>query len=154
MRSIKGNTFAMFAIVVVTASGSISYKEKVIAPRHAYLVQGPDSVDPGKVIRRLILSPVDILAEIRACTEMSCPEGRLMEGMTVDFGAGPRLNYWVVMNGQRVQYSGTVRPEAFTARTDDARRLAGRLAFDDGKAGGPVVDVEFDASLTKEFRAK
>ena len=27
--------------------------------------------------------------------------------MAVDFTGGPRLNYWTVMNGQTVEYSGT-----------------------------------------------
>ena len=31
--------------------------------------------------------------------------------MTVDFDAGPRLNYWVVANGQKIQYSGTAKPD-------------------------------------------
>ena len=82
---------------------------------------------------------------------MSCSDGSLREGMTVDFGSGPRLNYWVVLNDQRVQYSGTAKPESFTARADGAGKLAGRLSIDDSGAGGAVVDVDFDATLVKDF---
>jgi hypothetical protein len=137
-----------------TAKGTVVYKGKSVALQYAYLVKGPDVVDPKQVIRRVILSPTDIGDRIRACTTMSCSDGDLREGMTVDFGNGPRLNYWVVMNDQRVQYSGTVKPEAFTARADDGRRIAGKLSFDDSKAGGPAVDVELDSALVKEFGAK
>jgi hypothetical protein len=137
-----------------TAKGTVVYKGKSIVFQHAYLVKGPDVVDPKQMIRRVVLSPTDVGDRIRACSTMSCSDGDLREGMTVDFGNGPRLNYWVVMNDQRVQYSGTVRPEAFTARVDDGRRIAGRLSFDDSKAGGPAVDVELDSALVKEFRAK
>jgi len=137
-----------------TAKGTVVYKGKSVVLQYAYLVKGPDVVDPKQVIRRVVLSPTDIGDRIRACSTMSCSDGDLREGMTVDFGNGPRLNYWVVMNDQRVQYSGTVRPEAFTARADDGRRIAGKLTFDDSKAGGPAVDVELDSALVKEFRDK
>ena len=145
-------TFA--ADEAAAAKGTVLYKGKSVTLRYAYLVKGPDVVDPKLVIRRVVLSPTDVSGRIRACATMSCSDGDLREGMTVDFGNGPRLNYWVVMNDQRVQYSGTARPEAFTARNDDGRRIAGRLSVDDGKAGGPAVDVEFDAALVKEFGAK
>jgi hypothetical protein len=71
--------------------------------------------------------------------------------MTVDFDSGPRLNYWVVMNDQRVQYSGTAKPESFTARADGPGKLAGRLSIDDSGAGGALVEVDFDAALVKDF---
>ncbi|MDQ6891724.1 MAG: hypothetical protein M3167_03480 [Acidobacteriota bacterium] len=137
-----------------TAKGTVVYKGRTIAVRYAYLVKGPDAVDAKQVIRRVVLSPTDIGDRIRACSNMSCSDGDLREGMTVDYGSGPRLNYWVVMNDQRIQYSGTVKPEAFTARTDDGRRISGRLSFNDSGAGGPTVEVELDATLVKEFRRK
>ena len=34
-------------------------------------------------------------------------------GVTVIFDAGPRLLFWVSLNGQRVQYSGTDAPSSF-----------------------------------------
>jgi hypothetical protein len=133
------------------ATGKVVYKGNTVAIRYAYLVRGPDAVDPKKVIRRLVLSPTDMEGKIRSCPEMSCSDGSVREGMTVDFDSGPRLNYWVVMNDQRVQYSGTAKPESFTARADGAGKLGGRLSIDDGAAGGAVVDVDFDATLVKEF---
>jgi hypothetical protein len=39
--------------------------------------------------------------------------------MTVDFDVSPRLNYWVVGNGQKVQYSGTAKPEETLKLTTD-----------------------------------
>ena len=36
---------------------------------------------------------------------------------------------------------------------NDAKRIAGKLAFDDAGAGGPKVDIEFDAALVKELTA-
>ena len=56
------------------------------------------------------------------------------------------------MNGQKIQYSGTATPDAFTARADAPGRLAGRLAIDDVAAGGPKLSAEFDVSILKEFK--
>ena len=99
----------------------------------------------------MILSATDIGQALRSCKTMMCADGQLTRGMTVDFDVGPRLNYWISLNGQKVQYSGTVTPDAFAARVNDARHLAGRLTIDDATAGGPKVDVEFNGKLFKEF---
>jgi hypothetical protein len=140
-----------------SAKGTLIYKAKTgeirASPKHAYLVKGPDAVDTSKTIRKLILSETDLGAKIAACKSMSCTDADLGSGMTVDLDAGPRLNYWVSLNDQRVQYSGTERPAALTATADTPARLAGRLALDAMSAGGPKVDVEFDAPLVKEFKA-
>jgi hypothetical protein len=122
-----------------------------MAPKFAYLVGGPDAVDPGKKIRHLILSATDMSAKLAACQTMSCTDADLGSGMTVDLDAGPRLNYWVVLNGQKVQYSGTEPPASLKLTADSATRLAGTLAFDSAAAGGPQVAVEFDAPLVKEM---
>ena len=72
--------------------------------------------------------------------------------MTVDFDAGPRLNYWMVANGQKIQYSGTARPDETSKLTANAAdNLAGTLSIDDSKAGGAKVDVNFDAKTVKQF---
>ncbi len=138
-----------------TAKGSLTYKAKggaiTIAPKFAYLVKGPDAVD-NKVIRHLILSATDLEAKIAACKTMSCTDTDLGNGMTVDLDAGPRLNYWVVLNDQRVQYSGTAQPAVLTLTADTPARLAGKLLFDATAAGGPQVDIEFDAPLLKELK--
>jgi hypothetical protein len=72
--------------------------------------------------------------------------------MTVDFDSGPRLNYWFVANDQLIQYSGTVEPTAAKLTTDTPTNLAGTLNIDATGAGGPNVQVEFDASLVKELK--
>ena len=137
------------------ASGTIKYQSKagpiVINVAHVYLVKGPDAVS-GKTIRELIFAPADIAAKLQACASISCVSGNLTEGMTIDFDAGPRLNYWVVANGQKVQYSGTAKPdETLKLTTDTTDQLAGTLSIDDSKAGGAKVNVKFDAKTVKQF---
>jgi len=139
-----------------TAKGTLTYSSKTgvitMTPKYAYLVIGPDAVDTSMIIRHLILSPDDLGAKIAACNTMSCTDAGLDNGMTVDLGAGPRLNYWVVLNDQRVQYSGTQRLASLALTTDSRSRLAGRLVFDASAAGGPKVEIEFDAPLLKEIQ--
>jgi hypothetical protein len=135
-----------------TTSGSLEYKGRTAALKHAWLVTGPSDMEPGKTVRRVILSATDIGGRIAGCKTFSCTDGEVTEGMTIDFTGGPRLNYWVALNGQKLQYSGTARPEAFTARANDAARLAGRLGIDDTASGGPKVGAEFDLAVTKEFK--
>ncbi|HEY7678035.1 MAG TPA: hypothetical protein VIG69_13250 [Candidatus Methylomirabilis sp.] len=135
------------------AQGTLSYKGTTVALKHAYFVKGPDAVEPKTIIRRLILSKDDLGAATRACNTMRCVSGGITEGMEVDFDAGPRLNYWVALNGGRLQYSGTARPPVVKLAGDDPKRLAGQLRIDDTAAGGPRVEVEFAATLLKEFTA-
>ena len=164
VRAIVGTFLGAVALVVScgataaegTANGTVTYKAKAgvvtAMPKHAFLVRGPDAVDPSRVIRRLVFSTSDLGAKIGACKTMGCTDADLGEGMTVDLDAGRRLNYWVVFNGQKIQYSGTVEPAALKLATDTPGRLAGKLAIDDSAAGGARVDIEFDARLIKEFR--
>ena len=144
--------FASAAGAADTATGSINYKGQAIGLKYAWLVSGPSDMDPGKTVRRLVMATSDIGAKLKSCAAFSCTDGSVTEGMTVDFTGGPRLNYWVVMNGQKIQYSGTARPEAFTARANDPGHLAGRLGIDDTAAGGPKVAAEFDLAVTKDFK--
>jgi hypothetical protein len=132
-----------------TSKGTVVYKDKTMELKYVYLVKGPDYT--SSVIRELVFSPTDIGAKIQACTDMSCVGGVLDEGMTVDFDSGPRLNYWIVMNGQMVQYSGTADPSVFTATADAPDRLAGSLKIDSMGGGVGTLEVEFDATLVKEF---
>jgi hypothetical protein len=131
------------------SKGTAAYQGKTIELKYVYLVKGPDAM--SNAIRELVFSPTDIGAKIQACASLGCVSGELKEGMTVDFDAGPRLNYWIVTNGQRVQYSGTAEPSSFTASANEANRLAGALKIDDAGAGGGKVDVTFDAGLAKDF---
>jgi hypothetical protein len=134
------------------ATGTLVYKTRSATLKYAWLVKGPYLQDPSKTVRRLILSAQDISAALQACKTISCADGRVTEGMTVDFDVSPRLNYWIALNGQKVQYSGTVTPDAFAARANDAGHLAGKLSIDDMAAGGPKIDVEFNVTLFKEFK--
>jgi hypothetical protein len=134
------------------ATGTVSYKGNTLAVKHAFLVKGPDAVDAKKIIRRLIFGTTDLAAKIRACQTMSCVDGEVTEGMTLDLDAGPRLNYWTALKGGLVQFSGTAEPSALTAKADEAGRVAGRLLIDGTRAGGPKVELEFDAKLLKELK--
>lgn len=137
------------------AKGTLTYEAKsgpvVVTVKHAYLFKGPDVVS-GATIRRLVLSTVDVSAKLKACQTMMCSDGGIGEGMTVDFDAGRRLNYWFVANGQLVQYSGTAELTSAKLTADAPDRLAGALSLDGRKAGGPLVQVEFDARLVKEVK--
>ena len=161
MRSTLTRAMTFAAILFTTlnaagdAKGSLVYKSKTrefnVPIKFAYLVKGPDAMDPKVIVRRLIVSATDLTATIQKCTTMSCADGKEADAMMVDIGAGPRLNYWLNLNGGLVQYSGTQDPKALTATTDTPARLAGKLVFDGSAAGGPKVDLEFDATLLKEF---
>ena len=158
MRNRIAFTVALVAAVLATpatasdAKGTVVYKGRTADVKFAYLVKGPDAVTK-QPIRRLILSTKDLGAKIAACTKMSCMDSDLDEGIEFDFVDGPRLNYWLVMNGQKIQYSGTEPKESLKATADDARKVAGALRFDKTAAGGPKVDIEFDAPMVKEVTA-
>jgi hypothetical protein len=140
------------AAVAGDANGSVVYKARTANLKFAYLVKGPDEVSK-QTIRRLILSATDLSAKIAACTKMSCTDSNLTEGLSVNFDSGPRLNYWMVLNEPKIQYSGTLKPEMLRTTVSDAKHMTGKLSFDDAAAGGPKVDVEFDAALVKEVAA-
>ncbi len=133
------------------AKGTLTFKGTTLTLKFAYLVQGPDAVDPSHKIRRLVFAPIDLGPKLKACTKMSCTDGSVTEGMTVDLTGGPRLNYWVVLKGGRVQYSGTAEPSTLKTRIDEPAKLAGTLTIDDTAADGAKIQVEFDAALLKEF---
>jgi hypothetical protein len=137
-----------------SASGTVTYQSKsgpiVVNVKNVYLVKGPDAVDK-KVFRRLIFTSADLGAKIKACGSMSCSDNDLREGLEVDLVGGSRMNYWFVGNDQRVQYSGSARPETLKLTTDTPQRLAGKLTIDDSAAGGAKVSIDFDATMLKEF---
>ena len=135
------------------ATGTVNYKGRTATLKYAYLVKGPDEMDQETIIRRVILSQTDIAADIQACTTLGCCTNNLTEGITVDLDAGSRLNYWVVLNDQLVQYSGTEQTTALEATQDEPGRVAGTLNIDDTEADGPKVEATFDAALLTEFEA-
>lgn len=135
------------------AKGTLTGTGKVAATvnvKHAYLVKGPNAFG-DKMVRLLILSEVDQTAHIKSCSTISCTTNKLESGMTVEFDAGPRLLYWFVANGQRVQASGTAEPDTITLTTNTAQKLAGKWMYDASSQGGPKIAVEFDAAMLKEF---
>ena len=147
---------ALFAFKAMPAAagenkGTITAAKGTVTVKYAYFVKGPDSLDPKKIIRKIILTDQDLGAKITACTTMSCADSDLTSGLTVDLDGGPRLNFWMVMNGGLVQHSGTVEATALKLTADEAKRLAGKLSFDKTTSGGPKVDADFDATLLKEF---
>ena len=146
-------TLAAGAASAGTAKGTLVHKGKTVTLAHAYLFVGPDALDEKTKIRRLILSANDLSAKLAACTVMSCTDADVTEGLVVDIGSGPRLNYWMAISDQRVQHSDTEEPSSLAATTDDAKKLAGKLTIDDTGSGGPQVSVEFDAPLVKELTA-
>ena len=137
-----------------TAAGSITYQSKsrliTVRPKHAYLVKGPDTVT-GNTVRRIVLSVSDLAPRLRGCATMICGDGDMSEGLTIDLDAGARINYWFVAEGQRVQYSGTAEPSSLTLSTDTDQRVAGAWRLDARPAGGPQVQIQFDAALLKVF---
>ena len=145
----------LISLSAADAKGTVFYKSKTkditVVLKFAYLVKGPDPMYPKGPIRRLVLSTTDIGATVQACETMSCLGNDFKEGLQLDFDGGARLNYWMVLNNQLVQYSGALDPEVFTVTADSATRLAGKLVFDKTTAGGPKVTVEFDAPLLKTF---
>jgi hypothetical protein len=138
-----------------TAKGTLAFKAKTrsfdVALRFAYLVKGPDAVDPKLTIRRVILSSTDVEKKLAACATMNCTADESIEGVSIDLDAGPRLNYWITLNDGLVQYSGTVAPSSLKTTADTATRLAGHWTLDSLAAGGGKADVEFDAPLLKTF---
>ena len=118
--------------------------------KYAYFVTGPDSFDPDKKIRRLIFTSQNLEAKIKSCEVMNCIDPAI-EGIQVDLDAAHRILYWVNLNGQTVQYSGTAVLESVDLTTQAKDRLAGSLKIDDSGAGGPRVNVTFDVSLVKSF---
>ncbi|HML94022.1 MAG TPA: hypothetical protein PKC29_01180 [Thermodesulfobacteriota bacterium] len=137
-----------------TAKGKIQYKDKTVELKYAYLITGPDMFDSDRTETTVILSPADISGQIAKCESQSCAGG-LTEGMTLsteDFGGTVRVVYWVVTNDGLMQYSGNTDTSALTLTTDAPGKKAGKMSVDASAAGGPKIDVEFDAPLTKAFK--
>ena len=145
--SVSGAAGAEPAKGKLTATGKIPATVNV---KHAYLVKGPNAFG-DKAVRLLILSEVDQGAHIKSCATMSCTTDKLESGMTVEFDSGPRLLYWFVANGQRVQASGTAEPGTMALSANTPQRLTGKWTHDASGQGGPKIAVEFDAPVLKEF---
>jgi hypothetical protein len=143
--------FSAKSSIAGETKGTITHSKGTVTVKFSYLIKGPDAFDAKKIIKRVILSAKDIAAPIQACTTMSCVDSTVTEGMTVDFVGGPRLNYWMAVSNGLIQYSGTLEPVVLKISSDQPKEMAGKLNFDDASAGGPKVNVDFDAVLLKEF---
>ena len=139
------------------ASGTITYPKAGKAAltatlRHAYLLKGPDVMDPARTARRLYLTSADIGPALEACSSFSCADGNVTEGMTLDLDSDRRMGYWVALKNGTVQYSGTAKKETLEAGANSPERVTGTFRVDDTAADGPKVDVKFDAVLLREVR--
>lgn len=132
---------------LVYKTGSKSFDLNI---KSAYFIAGPDGFDDNKKIRRLIFTTNALDEKIKSCKAMNCVD-QYIDGLQVDLDAAPRLLYWISLNNQLVQYSGTAQNEFLTLTTDSPEHLAGTLKFDQSASGGPAVDVTFDAKLMKTF---
>ena len=139
------------------ASGAITYPKAgrptlTATLKHAYLLKGPDVIDPTRIVRRLYLTSTDIGSALKACSSLSCADGNVTEGMTLDLDSDQRFGYWVALKNGTVQYSGTAKKETLEASVNAPERVTGTFRADDTTAGGPKVEVKFDASVLKEMK--
>jgi hypothetical protein len=137
-----------------TVKGSVAYEGMTVEFKHVYMITGPDVFDPKATVRTLLFTDADIGDKVKACDSVFCATGLVLNGMTVDFGSRPRLNYWVSANNQLLQISGTaIIADAFKSTADTADHLAGTLIIDDSEVKGPKAEATFDVTLTKAFKA-
>ena len=144
-----------FSLLSDKVTGNVMYKSKSktfdVAMKYVYLVEGPDNLNPSERIQRLIFSAKDIGDKIKSCTLMRETDRDLTEGFEVNLVKGPRYEYWMVLNGGLVQYSGTVPPANLVTTTLSPTKIAGTFKQDNSGAGGPKIDVTFDVTLLKKF---
>jgi len=132
-----------------SASGTMLIGKLTVEFKHVYLVSAP--VD-GKPARRLIFSAKDIGTGIVKCATISCATNDLKEGLELEIDTGARMNLWAVANGQKVQHSDTAPRASLATSVDSGDTVAGTLAVDRSGIGGPKINVEFKAKLTKAFK--
>ena len=132
-----------------SASGAMSIGKFTVEFKHVYLVAVAVN---GKPERRLIFSANDIGAGIGKCTTVSCATSDLKEGLELEIDAGVRMNLWAVANGQKVQHSDTAPRTNLTTTIDSGDMVAGTLAIDRSSIGGPKINVEFKAKLSKAYK--
>lgn len=132
-----------------TASGTIILGKHKVAIKYVYLVSATEGDNQG---RRLIFSASDIGASIRKCTKISCAAKNLNEGLELELDSGERMNLWAVANDQMVQHSDTAPHSTLTATADKPDFVAGVLTIDRSESGGPKINIEFKARLTRAFK--
>ena len=144
-----------FSLLLDKVTGTVLYKGKSktfdVAIKYVYLVEGPDNLNPSERIQRLIFSAKDIGDKIKSSTLMRETDKDLTEGFEINLVKGPRYEYWMVLNGGLVQYSGTIPPTNLVTTTHSSTKIAGTFKQDNSGAGGPKIDVTFDVTLLKKF---
>ena len=152
---VGATVLALSTIVLAAdhASGTVKFKTYTGAVKYAWLVRGPDEMDPSKTVLRLYLSSADIGAKIKACKTLSCADGALQDGAMVDYSDARHLGYAVRLNGERVQYSGGTDGDAFKLSTNKPDHLVGKLHIDDSAVGGALIDADFDLTLVNTFKS-
>jgi len=148
-------SFSVQTVLQDKVIGSILYKGKSktfdVAMKYVYLVEGPDNLNPSERIYRLIFSAKDISDKIKSSTLMRETGRYLAEGFEINLVKGPRYEYWMVLNGGMVQYSGTVPPANLVTTTHSPTKIVGTFKQDNSGAGGPKIDVTFEVTLLKKF---
>lgn len=132
-----------------TASGTMIIGKHNVVIKYVYLVSAAEGDTRG---RRLIFSASDIGASIGKCTAISCATSDLNAGLELELDSDERMNLWAVANGQKVQHSDTAVRSTLKATVDQPDAVAGVLAIDRSDSGGPKINIEFKARLTKAFK--
>ncbi|MGA9340882.1 MAG: hypothetical protein WBV61_00935 [Rhodanobacteraceae bacterium] len=145
-------TTATTAIAADKASGTVAQAPASTQIKYAWMVRGPDEMDPSHTVLRIYLSSVDIGAKIKACKSLSCADQALEDGAMVDFSDARHLGYAVRLDHERVQYSGGTDQGAFTLSINKPDHLAGKLHIDDSAFNGARVDAQFDVTLANTFK--
>src|SRR5260370_17302866 len=109
-RNILGVAAAVLALSIAVlaadqASGTVKFKTFTGAVKFAWLVRGPDEMDPSKTVLRIYLSSADIGAKIKACKTLSCAVGPLQDGAIVDSSAARAPASALRLNRDRSQSS-------------------------------------------------
>lgn len=161
---VVGMTFILGVGGVAMASdakGTLKYehngKTRTAEVKYAYLVEGPNAVEPTKITRQLFFSTADIGDAIKACQTLSyCAADSLSKGLAVlwvDVGSptdNNSLTFSIGFKDAEEQFMlGSTPRSGLKATTDTATRLAGKLTV---KSPSLTADVQFDTSLFKEFK--
>jgi hypothetical protein len=141
------------ALAADKAGGTVAFKTYSSPVKYAWLVRGPDEMDESRSVLRIYLSSADIGSAIKACKTLSCADAALTDGAMVDYSDASHLGYAVRLNGERAQYSGGTRGDAFALSANKPDHLAGKLHIDDSASGGAKVDADFDLTLVNTFKA-
>ena len=147
-------TFTFFAPLVFAVDGGMAKGELSItfdgAPDHiaitnAYLVSGPDSLEPTKMTRRLIFSAADVGPAITACADANCALYSSKERVWVALDDATTMSWHAQINDK--QASGMTSRSGLVLATDEPNHLAGTLKLD---MMGVKANIEFDAHLMSQ----